>query len=243
MSRKTIVFIITLLVIFCLSFAVSAEHGHRITDGVTVIEAEHFDLEFPLRTEICNNAARDDAPKINYNVGYITPGDFLQFTVYVETDGLYRFYAWLASRNEDMPGSIVIYIISTDAEPQTQRVGSAEPSQSDGAGWQVWYLETVGEINLTAGSHIIRTEFPFGAVNFDALVVTWVGEVSYGDDEIDETDGGEERLKMVEAERVRVAWEEPSSPLFAPAPWMAVAVIAFAIIAAIIFFAARKRSA
>ena len=248
MSRKVtaIVIILTLLSIF--SIVISAEH--RIIDGITVIEAEHFDAEFPLRTEISNNEARDDAPEVNYNVGYINPGDFLQFTVYVETDGVYRFDAWLASRNEDMPGSIVIYVQPISNVPQEfQRVGLASPSQTDGAGWQIWYLETVGEVNLTAGVHIIRTEFPFGAVNFDALVVTRIGDMS--DDVnttvISESNGETEEIVGRDALGTPIMnTNDGISPydnenLFSSAVWITVAVISLAIIAVIIFFAAKRR--
>ena len=239
MSRKIMVIVTIAILSSIFSIAISAEH--RIIDGVTVIEAEHFDAEFPLRTELSNNEARDDAPEVNYNVGYINPGDFLQFTVYVETDGVYRFDAWLASRNEDMPGSIVIYVLGTDTE--SQRVGIASPSQTDGAGWQVWYLETVGEANLTTGVHVIRTEFPFGAVNFDALVITRVGDIS--DDVnttvISESNGGaDEVVGRAEVVTLRMNTNENES-LLSSTTWATVAVIAFAIIAVIIFFAAKKR--
>ena len=243
MSRKIMAIVIVAILLSMFSTVISAEH--RITDGISVIEAEHFDAEFPLQIEICNNEARDDAPEVNYNVGYINPGDFLQFTVYVEVDGVYRFDAWLASRNEDMPGSIVIYVQPISNVPQEfQRVGIASPSQTDGAGWQVWYLETVGEVNLTAGMHVIRTEFPFGAVNFDAFVITRVGDMS--DDVnttvISEPNGGADEVVVGRAEVVTLRMNtNENESLLASTTWAAIAVIALAVIAVIIFFAARKR--
>jgi len=159
----------------------------KVTNGKTVIEAEDFDggegnykeCSSPWRpvyearpnekvaTEICENT-RNDAPNPNYNIGWTMGGDWVQFTVNVETDGDYKIEAWLASANEN-PSETAIYIDGA-ASP----IGYAKPSQTNGIGWQEWYLEEAGIINLAAGKHVIKVVFWEGDINLDALVITRV---------------------------------------------------------------------
>jgi hypothetical protein len=189
---KKIIASISALIILHTGISVSAElhreRGHIITGGTTIIEAEWFDeyddggiepepgadsgARTVPRQEPTDNTARNDAPYPNFNIGYINPGDYLQFTVYVEMDGHYRFDAWVAS-GAAMPGSVEFIIPSMNGK----HIGFAEPSQRNSAGWHTWYLETAGSVNITAGTHIIRTNFPFGAVNFDAFAITRLGDM------------------------------------------------------------------
>ena len=230
---------------------------HVITDGVTVIEAEHFDAggfhgengnSEPPRKETAGNAARDGAPYPNFNIGYINAGEFLRFTVRVETDGHYKFQAWLASGNEFMPGGIDIIILGAGmgTAADGRRVGFAEPSQEHGAGWQTWYLETAGSVNLTAGTHVVKTAFPDGAVNFDALIITRLGDMI---EEEEETESGTESEQ--EAEKIIRDEALPGNAEPGPADsgggqsgmglWAGAAVAALALMALIITAAVKKK--
>lgn len=101
------------------------------------------------------------------NIGWISPGDWVQFTVRSLDDGIYSFAAWLAS-DADSPGNIAVYVDGA-------LVGESENSKK--AGWQEYGLYQVGEIAMEYGRHIVKTQFPGGGVNFSALEITRTGDI------------------------------------------------------------------
>ncbi|MCL2814563.1 MAG: carbohydrate-binding protein [Oscillospiraceae bacterium] len=104
---------------------------------------------------------------IEGNIGWISAGDWVQFTVRVIDEGRYSFAAWLASDAES-PGNIAVYV---DGEP----VGESENSKR--AGWQEYELYQVGEMEMEYGRHTIKTQFPTGGLNFGALEITRIGDI------------------------------------------------------------------
>jgi len=100
------------------------------------------------------------------NIGWISAGDWVQYTVNVASDGKYKFDAWLAS-GTDNPGGVKVSVGDTEVgtSPNAVNLGGDTP-------WQAYDLYEVGVIDLTAGEHVIRVEFPDGGLNFAALEIT-----------------------------------------------------------------------
>ncbi len=100
------------------------------------------------------------------NISYIAAGDWVQYSVNVQRDGKYKFEAWLAS-DADPTGAVKLYC-------DDKEVGTTPNSAKNG--WQSYELYSAGEINITAGDHVIKAEFT-GGVNFSALEVTRTGDI------------------------------------------------------------------
>jgi len=100
------------------------------------------------------------------NIGWITAGDWVQYSVKVQRDGAYKFDAWLAS-DADPQGGVTVYV-------DGKEIGTSPNSSKDG--WQTYALYPVGEGNITAGDHVIKVEFT-GGCNFAALEVTRTGDI------------------------------------------------------------------
>ena len=162
--------------------------------GASVIEAPDFDSgkyfesnaaegthicrpEEDVQTEYCgadyigrvddNDKALDGT--LLGNIGYTAAGEWVQYTVKVKKDGIYKFDAWVASDN-DAPGSVDIYLNGDD-----NLIGSAASVK---AGWQNYSKVTAAQgIEMTEGEHIIKVLFPTGGVNFQALEVARTGNI------------------------------------------------------------------
>jgi len=185
MSKKILAMILaTILILTAFSAAVLAAPYKDVVIGAgggykIVIEAEDFDSEdyaecsspwgpqFAARpdesvaTESCSNDARPDAPNPNYNVGWISEGDWVQYTVEVAQSGVYNFKAWLAS-GSDPKGGVEIYV-------NDKLVGYNNAGKSNG--WQDWQLYNIGTVEMTKGTNVIKALFPEGGVNLDAIEV------------------------------------------------------------------------
>ena len=125
-------------------------YGKEGTDGNQDIRAGHA-----VRTEVGES-------QFGSNIGWIGPGDWVQYTVQVAADGNFLFSAWQAS-DADAPGGVRVYV---DGE----LVGQSEATTR--SAWQDYNLYEVGNIALEAGQRVIRVEFPDGGLNFAALEVT-----------------------------------------------------------------------
>ena len=174
-SVFTVFSIIFVFIFFSLMPATAAPYKNfKIGAGKTVIEAEDFDTDDfynitngsteyrsdGAQTERCANYERDDAPDDNYNIGWSADGEWVQYTVNVEKAGKYKFEVWLAS--EPATGGVEIFY-------DDKSIGSAYAEES--FGWQDWFLYNVGQVDMTAGKHIIKVEFTV-SVNLDAIVMT-----------------------------------------------------------------------
>ena len=149
---------------------------HKITANGTVIEAEDYDTEdwyditendesYAYRedgaqTEYCQNYERDDTPDLNFNIGWTADDEWVQYTVDVETSGRYKIDVWLASQPSS-GGAEIFY--------DGKSVG--DTYANDSADWQDWVLCSVGQVDMTAGRHIIKVVLT-ESVNIDAIVIT-----------------------------------------------------------------------
>jgi len=149
-----------------------------ITSSKTVITATDFDPgkygkapadgKKDLRPEEDVNTEFGDNKAVEFggNIGWIAAGDWVQYTVTVQRDGVYKFAAWLAS-DADPTGGVIVSV-------DDKVVGTSPNSAKDG--WQTYALYDVGEAEIVAGEHVIKVEFN-GGLNFTALEVTRAGDI------------------------------------------------------------------
>ena len=95
------------------------------------------------------------------NIGWVTSGEWVQYTVTVEEADTYRVYAYLGSESNPA-GNVILHI--DDVE-----VGRTEGVRSEG--WQNYDWYFIAEVDLTPGTIVLRTNFT-GGVNFAALRFT-----------------------------------------------------------------------
>lgn len=89
------------------------------------------------------------------NVGFTDPGDFLEYTVNIPSDGTYTIEYRLAGQNDSdgFETSFGGVVLDTQLMPST-------------GGWQTWVTQT-GEVTLTAGEQTMRLDFVGGQVNIN----------------------------------------------------------------------------
>lgn len=119
-----------------------------------------------VNTEFGNETSGSTYSGYTGNIGWISAGDWVQYTVTVAREGMYKFETWLASE-ADPPGGIKVY--ADDGE-----IGTSPDSAKDG--WQNYAKYPVGEAAMTAGDHVIKVEFT-GGCNFAALEITRTGNI------------------------------------------------------------------
>ena len=117
--------------------------------------------EHPQTQQTGGYIGRDDIDvENNYCIGWISAGEWIQYTVTVEEDGLYKFSAWIAS-DAGTPDGVELYYNDV-------LIGySGAPAKN---GWQNYSEYKVGNIDMAAGIHVIRVEFK-GGMNLDAIIV------------------------------------------------------------------------
>jgi hypothetical protein len=103
-----------------------------------------------------------------YNIGWIAPGEWLEYTVEVAQSGLYRLDFRVASWNNT--GEISV---SIDGHP----VGGVLNVPNTG-GWQAYQTRSLDAVHLTAGPQTVRLTFPNGNVNFN----WWAAALTAPDD-------------------------------------------------------------
>jgi len=118
------------------------------------IEAEAFEASGDIQIE---DTADEGGGQ---NVGWVDPGDFLQYTVNIPTDGSYNITYRVASSGgsdgfETSVGGVVV---------DTQTV-------KDTGGWQNWESQTA-TVDLVAGEQTLRLDFVGGAININWLKIT-----------------------------------------------------------------------
>lgn len=103
-----------------------------------------------------------------YNIGWIAPGEWLEYTVDVEQSGLYRLDFRVASWNNTGEISLLV-----DGHP----VGGVLNVPNTG-GWQVYQTRSIDDVHLSAGPQTVRITFPNGNVNFN----WWAAALTAPDD-------------------------------------------------------------
>jgi hypothetical protein len=90
-----------------------------------------------------------------YNVGWIEPGEWLEYTVEVPADGDYSLVSRLAGYNDT----------TLDVAVDGTRVATVDVP--DTGGWQDWTTVDSGTVSLSAGTHTVRVTANGGSFNFN----------------------------------------------------------------------------
>lgn len=171
----SIALVIALTMVFASTVTAAPYKDIKIGDGVTTILCTDFDsgtYGWP-NGEGGNHDIRADEEvntevgesEFGSNVGWTDKGTWLQWTVNVESDGKYKFDMWIASDNGSNEGIAMFY---NDA-----KIGEVAFVEQEG--WQVYSLYSFGEIEMKAGTQVIKAEWPaVGGINMSAIVVTCV---------------------------------------------------------------------
>ncbi len=97
-----------------------------------------------------------------YNVGYITNGEWLEYSVNITSAGIYNFQFRIASQNTGQPvGKLSVDLDGTNLVPTTNLAFTG--------GWQTWQNINVNNVTLPAGDHLLRINAIAGDFNFNYL--------------------------------------------------------------------------
>jgi endoglucanase Acf2 len=94
-------------------------------------------------------------------IGWVAGGEWLEYTVDVETTGCYDLSIRYASGNNNGGGPIYFEI---DGKKVSQDIGF--PSTG---GWDSWNTKIVSNVNLTRGTHVLRLVVTGGEINLAKL--------------------------------------------------------------------------
>lgn len=81
-----------------------------------------------------------------YNLGWTNAGEWLEYTIQVDTTGLYNVVLRAACDGDNRTLSLAV----------DETVFAANMAIPNTGGWQNWVSVAVGEVELTAGEHILR---------------------------------------------------------------------------------------
>jgi len=232
--------------------AMAAPHTEiNIGDGVSLINATDFD-EYPYyetNYDEVQHGVREHGVQTEMgentvfygNIGWTAAGEWVQYTVNVAADGTYSFEVYVASGADN--GAVQLSLGDTV-------IGTSDDYDSDG--WQDYHWSNVGEIDITAGTHVIRAYFPDGEVNFAGIRVTHTGDTEAAagheydhdhDHDNNETaadhehDHDHDNNEIADNEDNNAADDDDNNMIL----WIILAIVAVVIIAVIVIFATKKK--
>jgi endo-1,3(4)-beta-glucanase len=110
-------------------------------------------------------------PNEGATVGYIAPGEWLEFSVDVAEAGFYSMSFRYASNNQAGGGP---FHIEADGIIIAENI--TIPTTN---GWDIWATKTVGNIPLTPGSQTFRLAFSNGEFNLGQMTFTRTGDLDF----------------------------------------------------------------
>jgi hypothetical protein len=156
---------------FSLNSPVQSPFGGVVKSIPGRIEAEEYDLGGPdiayndLSAGNAGNTFRTDAVDIEncseggYNVGWVSPGEWLEYTVQVAATGTYALQLRVAALANDRQVQVL-----ADGQAITGIVSIPATGW-----WQNWQTVNVPSVYLTAGQKILRVNFLNNDVNINYL--------------------------------------------------------------------------
>lgn len=104
-------------------------------------------------------------------VGWNDAGEWLEYSINVETAGFYDLSFRYASGNPSGGGPFRFEIEGNTVSPDFYI-----PSSSD---WDVWSTQNVSDVELTAGKHVLRLVINNGEFNLGEMTFTFAGPLGY----------------------------------------------------------------
>jgi chitinase len=95
---------------------------------------------------------------LGYNIGNTAAGEWLEYTVNVQTAAAYSFDLRLSNNNSGTTPTVKVYVDGTLAGSTTQGYTG---------GWQSWATATIAGPSIAAGSRVIKIELTNGGLNFN----------------------------------------------------------------------------
>ena len=117
------------------------------------IESENYSVMSGIQTETCTDTGG------GLDVGYTNAGDYLKYTIFVQTAGNYN----LTMRIAGYGGKISLYY---DDASNTALIGSVTFTST--GGWQNWQDFNLS-VPLTAGSHTLKVYVDLEGFNFNYM--------------------------------------------------------------------------
>ena len=106
------------------------------------------------------------------NVGWIAPGEWMEYTIDVTTSGKYNVTLRYACGNSNGGGPFHFELDGT-------RVSADIPFTSTGD-WGAWVNKTVNNVELTAGEHVLRVAVTQGEFNLGKMTFSYASPLDYG---------------------------------------------------------------
>ncbi len=104
-------------------------------------------------------------------VGWIAAGEWLEYTIDVESSGNYKMDFRYASENGNGGGPFQLLLDG--------KVISEDISVPTTGGWSTWRTKSVENLPFTAGSHVLRVAFIGGEFNLAKMTFTKESDLSY----------------------------------------------------------------
>jgi chitinase len=142
---------------------IQAENYDNGGEGVAYHDTDPANQGNTFRTDGVDIQPTTDTDGGN-NVGWTAAGEWLNYTVSVQTAANYNFDVRYANQS-GAAQTIKVYMDGTV-------IGTV--SAPDTAGWQNWSTVSFTNVALSAGSHIMKVEFTTGGVNLNWVKVTQV---------------------------------------------------------------------
>ena len=138
--------------------------GISYYDGSSNNEGDFRTEEYVDAAQVTNEGA---------TVGWISSGEWLEYTVEVETAGLYDLVLRYASGNSQGGGPFYLEIDGYKISPN---VSLASTSSTN---WDTWVNKTVQGIEFNKGTHIVRLVVENGEFNLGKMTFTYSGSLPY----------------------------------------------------------------
>jgi hypothetical protein len=105
------------------------------------------------------------------NVGWIAPGEWLEYSIDVDEPGYYSFEFRNASDNGNGGGP---FHLELNGSPITDPIFT-----NSTGGWDVWTTQTAGEVALPQGEHILKVAFNGGEFNIGKMTFAYSSPLDY----------------------------------------------------------------
>ncbi|WP_281613458.1 Ig-like domain-containing protein [Flammeovirga sp. SubArs3] len=166
--------------------------------GITYFDVSAYNEGNYREDEYIDNVA-DEAE--GATVGWTAGGEWMEYTVNVETAGVYDFTYRYASANGNGGGP---FYLSIDDEKVSEDIEVATTG-----GWGTWASATVNNIELTQGQHILRVSFLGGEFNLGRMTFGRTGDLSY---DVPVADAGEDQVVDISAGSFSLDGSNSSDP-------------------------------
>ncbi|XMO87930.1 glycosyl hydrolase [Algibacter sp. AS12] len=104
-------------------------------------------------------------------VGYISPGEWMEYTIDVQTAGVYDLSLRYASGNASGGGPFYFEIDGNKISPDITITNSSD--------WNAWTNKAVSNIELNEGEHVLRLVVTNGEFNLGKMTFTYNSPLSY----------------------------------------------------------------